>query len=223
MIVSGGSMTTYSPAARAGTSVPGANVLSVANVSVTDERGVARLRDVSMEVRSGEIVGVAGIEGSGQRELLRVLAGRLTPDRGTVRRPSRIGFVPEDRLRDALIPSMTLVENLALKEGGAARGIVRWDSYAERARATVRDHDVRASGVDSEAGDLSGGNQQKFVLGRELEGSPEALIVENPTRAFDIRATTHVLAELRAARASRRSRCRRRYTSSRSRRSARAR
>jgi ABC-type uncharacterized transport system ATPase subunit len=176
-------------------------VISLEHVSVTDDRGVARLHDVTMEVRAGEIVGIAGVEGSGQRELLRVLAGRLTPASGSARIPARIGFAPEDRLRDALIPAMTLVENFALKEAGTVRGSMPWTSYESRAHDTIREHDVRASGTDSAAGALSGGNQQKFVLGRELEGSPAALVVENPTHGLDIRATAHVLAALRAARA----------------------
>ena len=179
----------------------GAAAASVDRVSVTDERGVPRLRDVTMEVRSGEIVGVAGVEGSGQRELLRVLAGRAAPDRGSVRIPARIGFVPEDRLRDALIPAMTLVENFALKDAGESRGSMPWVAYASRAQSAITAHDVRTSGVDSTAGALSGGNQQKFVLGRELDGSPALLVVENPTRGLDIRAAAHVLEELRAARA----------------------
>jgi general nucleoside transport system ATP-binding protein len=178
------------------------SVISLEHVSVTDDRGVPRLRDVTMEVHAGEIVGIAGVEGSGQRELLRVMAGRLAPTNGRVRSPAFIGFVPEDRLRDALIPAMTLVENFALKEAGAARGRVRWTSYQSRAQTAIAEHDVRASSTDSTAGELSGGNQQKFVLGRELEGSPAALVVENPTRGLDIRAAAHVLAELRAARAS---------------------
>jgi simple sugar transport system ATP-binding protein len=177
-------------------------VISLEHVSVTDDRGVPRLRDVTMDVRGGEIVGIAGVEGSGQRELLRVMAGRLAPTNGRVHSPALIGFVPEDRLRDALIPAMTLVENFALKDAGIARGRVRWTSYESRARAAIVEHDVRASGADASAGGLSGGNQQKFVLGRELEGSPAALVVENPTRGLDIRAAAHVLAELRAARES---------------------
>ena len=123
-------------------SEPGAVVMSLDRVSVTDHRGVQRLRDISIDVRSGEIVGVAGVEGSGHHELLRVLAGRLSPSDGSVRIPARTSFVPEDRLRDALIPSMTLVENLALKDAGTARGRMPWKEYARRAEATVRAHDV---------------------------------------------------------------------------------
>lgn len=174
-------------------------VMSLDHVSVTDARGVPRLRDVSLGIRAGEITGIAGVEGSGTHELLRVLAGRIAPSVGIVRLPARIGFVPEDRQRDALISDMTLVENLALKEAGGARGLVSWADLTARTMTVIREHGVQAGGAGSFAGELSGGNQQKFVLGRELEGSPEALVVENPTRGLDIRATSHVLAALRAA------------------------
>ena len=189
-------------AERGSVNTTGAPVLSLERGTVLDARGVTRLRAASLEVRAGEIVGIAGVEGAGQHELLRVLAGRLVPTLGTVRLPSRIGFVPEDRLRDALIPEMTLVENLALKEAASARGVMPWREYSSRTSATVRDHDVRTSGVTSLASTLSGVNQQKFVLGRELEGAPEALVAENPTRGLDIRATAQVLSRLRAARRS---------------------
>lgn len=182
------------------TNETGRPVLSLERGTVVDARGVTRLSAASIEVRAGEIVGIAGVEGAGQHALLRVLAGRLVPTTGIVRLPRRIGFVPEDRLRDALIPEMTLVENLALKEAASARGVMRWRDYGARARVTVRDHDVRTGGVMLAASTLSGGNQQKFVLGRELEGVPEALVVENPTRGLDIRATSQVLSRLRAAR-----------------------
>ena len=196
-----GAATPGEAAPPASYAAPGAAVISLARASVTDDRGVPRLRDASVEVRAGEIVGVAGIEGAGQHELLRVLAGRLPADNGNVKLPPRIGFVPEDRLRDALIPAMTLTENLALKDAGQARGVMDWDSCTARTLSTIREHDVRTSGSDAVAGALSGGNQQKFVLGRELEGSPDALVVENPTRGLDIRAAAHVLSELAAARA----------------------
>jgi simple sugar transport system ATP-binding protein len=180
----------------------GETVASLEHAAVTDDRGVARLRDATIDIRAGEIVGVAGVEGSGQHELLRVIAGRIAASSGTVRLPARIGFVPEDRLRDALVPAMTLVENFALKDAGHLRGSVPWPAYASRAESAISAHDVRASGPGSPAGALSGGNQQKFVLARELEGSPALLVVENPTRGLDIRAAAHVLEALRSARAS---------------------
>ncbi|MBI1808366.1 MAG: ABC transporter ATP-binding protein [Gemmatimonadetes bacterium] len=174
-------------------------VLSLRAVSVVDARGTERLRDASLSVRSGEIVGVAGIEGAGQWELLRVLAGRLAPRSGSVRLASRIGFAPEDRLRDAVIPSMTLAENVALQDAGMLRGRVPWRAFEARARRVTTAHDVRPGDART-VGALSGGNQQKFVLGRELDGAPEALVVENPTRGLDLRATDAVLAALRDAR-----------------------
>jgi simple sugar transport system ATP-binding protein len=114
-----------------------------------------------------------------------------------------VGFVPEDRLRDAVIPEMTLAENLALAEAGTRRGLINWSAYRERTRQVIARHDVRTFGIESAAGSLSGGNQQKFVLGRELEGTegaPQALIAENPTRGLDIRAAATVREQLREAR-----------------------
>jgi ABC-type uncharacterized transport system ATPase subunit len=182
------------------TQAAGVPVLRLADVSVTDANGVTRLKGTTLDVRTGEIVGVAGVEGAGQLELLRVLAGRLAPDRGEVTRPPRLGFVPEDRQRDAVIPEWDLVENFALKHAGTLSGVMPWDDYRARAERGVKAQDVRTSGVESPIAALSGGNQQKFVLARELEGAPEALIVENPTRGLDVRATAQVLDALRAAR-----------------------
>lgn len=178
---------------------PGRETLVLNSVSVVDERGVTKLRDASITVRTGEIVGIAGVDGAGQWELLRVLAGRVAPSTGTVRLPAHIGFVPEDRLRDALVSSMSLAENMALQRAGSLRGFMSWPAFAERARAVVRRHDVRPPDAPT-AGALSGGNQQKFVLGRELDGSPDALVAENPTRGLDIRATADILSRLREAR-----------------------
>ena len=194
---------TTTPATRASSAgSSGVAVASLRDVSVLDDLGVTRLHAVTIDIRGGEIIGVAGVEGSGQRELLRVIAGRIEADRGTVQLPARIGFVPEDRLRDALIPAMTLVENFAVKEAGSMQGSIPWARYEARAESAIAAHDVRANGAHSSAAALSGGNQQKFVLGRELEGSPSLLVVENPTRGLDIRAAAHVLGELRSARAS---------------------
>ena len=184
---------------RATARAPGEAVLVLDSVSVLDAFGTGRLRNASMTVHRGEIVGVAGVDGAGQWELLRVLAGRIVPVTGTVRLPDHIGFVPEDRLRDAIISSMSLTENMALPRAGALRGIVPWPTFAERAHAVARRHDVRPPDAPT-LGALSGGNQQKFVLGRELDGAPAALVAENPTRGLDIRAASDVLSRLRDAR-----------------------
>jgi general nucleoside transport system ATP-binding protein len=168
------------------------------DVSWRDARGTARVRNVSLTVRRGEILGVIGVEGSGQRELLRLLAGRLEPSAGRITRPGRVGFVPEDRLHDAVIPEMTLTENLVLAGVGASRGLIPWRAVGEGARTLLASHDVRATGPAAAMSSLSGGNQQKFVVGREQERAPEALVAENPVRGLDIRATARVLEAIRS-------------------------
>lgn len=166
--------------------------------AVRDANGRQRLRPTQLVVRSGEILGVLGVEGSGQRELLRLLAGRLAPSEGRVQRPDVVGFVPEDRLHDAVIPAFSLTENTTLAEAGALRGRVDWSRETVRAQTIVSDHDVRASGVQATMRSLSGGNQQRFVVGRERQRSPRALVAENPTRGLDVRATARVLETIRA-------------------------
>ena len=177
-----------------------AAVLELHEATVIDARGVARLIEASCEIRAGEIVGVAAVEGAGQAELLRLLAGRLAPTRGTVTIPDDVAFVPADRQRDALALDFSLVENTALRGAGAARGLQSWGAIAERTAMIIGQFDVRTSGPHSLARALSGGNQQKFVLGRELYGSPRAMVAENPTRGLDIRAAEEVLLRIREAR-----------------------
>jgi simple sugar transport system ATP-binding protein len=183
---------------------PGEPVLRARGLVVADERGVERVRDATLDVRAGEIVGLAGVEGAGQHELLRALAGRLRPTRGSVDAPRTVGFIPEDRHRDALLLDGSLTENAALRGSGARRGLVGWRAMAERAGRLVAAADVRAgaAGPEAVARALSGGNQQKFVAARELDaaGGPLAVIAENPTRGLDIRAGAAVRARLRAAR-----------------------
>ncbi len=175
-------------------------VLTLDAVGVDDAHGVRRLHDASLTIRSGEIVGIAGIEGAGQWELVRVLAARLAPTRGTMRGPARIGFIPEDRLRDAVLPTFSLSENLLLRDASTARGTIDRAALAARTADVVAGFDVRTPAPDAPFATLSGGNQQKFVLGRELDGSVPALVAENPTRGLDIRATEAVHARLRDAR-----------------------
>ena len=175
-------------------------VIRARGVTVRDARGVVRLRDASLEVHAGEIVGVAAVEGSGQRELLRVLGGRLTPTAGTIELPPAVGFVPEDRHHDALVLEFSLYENVALHGLGARRGRMPWRALRRATAVLLEAFDVRAPGADTRAGALSGGNQQKLVLGRELAEQPAALVVESPTRGLDIRASEAVHERLRAAR-----------------------
>ena len=175
-------------------------ILSACDVHVTDNRGAVRVRNVSLDVRAGEIVGIAAVDGAGQHELLRLLAGRLAPQRGHVVRPARLGFVPEDRHRDALLLDASLDENVALRGAGARRGWMPWRALRESTKALLVEHGVLASGSHALARTLSGGNQQKLILARELADAPDALVVENPTRGLDFRATVAVLDALRDAR-----------------------
>ncbi len=174
-------------------------VLALEGAMVRDTRGVIRLHPTTLSVHRGEILGVIGVEGAGQRELLRLLAGRLTPTAGRVTIPAKVGFVPEDRLHDAVIPELTLTENLALADAGTTRGWMRWPSLVDQTAALLTADDVRASGVDVPMRTLSGGNQQKFVLGRERRRATDALIVENPTRGLDLQATARILEGIQSA------------------------
>lgn len=174
--------------------------LSMRDVSYADSRGAMRVNSVSLDVYAGEIVGIAAVEGAGQHELLQLLAGRLVPQRGTIVRPNRLGFVPEDRHRDALMLDAPLDENLALRGAGARRGRVPWRALRAETARILTSRDVRAAGISVAARTLSGGNQQKFVLGRELADEPEAVVVINPTRGLDFQAAAAVMQSLRDAR-----------------------
>lgn len=188
------------PSARA----RAAAVFRAASVTVTDARGVVRVRDATFDIGAGEIVGIAGVEGGGQRELLRALAGRLPIAAGTLSRPDRVGFVPEDRQRDAVLLDRSLVENVALRGAGARRGLVDWRAFEVRTRSSLHEFDVRAPGPYAPMRTLSGGNQQKLVLARELADDvgrgPKAVVVESPTRGLDVRATDEIHWRLRHAR-----------------------
>ena len=179
---------------------PGAVVLRAESVSASDARGVPRVREVSLEARSGEVLGIAGVEGAGQHELLRVLAGRIRPERGHVVRPAHVAFIPEDRQRDALVSSFTAVENVALATAAAARGAMPWRALRTRTAALLERFDVRPRRVDITAAALSGGNQQRLVLARELGDAPAVVIAENPTRGLDMAATASTLALLSSMR-----------------------
>jgi general nucleoside transport system ATP-binding protein len=177
----------------------GESVARLRSVTVRDERGIVRLREVSLDVNAGEILGIAAIEGSGQRELLRVLARRATPSEGAVEVPNDVAFVPEDRHADALVLEFNAAENVALKNAGAKRGRIPWRALREHTRQLVAAFDVRGADDAAPVRSLSGGNQQKLVLARELDGAPAFVVAENPTRGLDVRAARAVRARLRDA------------------------
>ncbi|GAC1647471.1 MAG: ABC transporter ATP-binding protein [Gemmatimonadaceae bacterium] len=197
----GGAPPALSDDAGKETVLEAAVVVRAARLDVADEAGTIRVRGATLELRGGELLGIAAIEGAGQRELLRTLAGRLPPAAGTLEIPSDVGFVPEDRQQAAVILDFTLTENAALRGAGARRGLTGWKRTALRTTAFLERFDVRATSPDAYMRALSGGNQQKFVLARELDGEPPLLVVENPSRGLDIRATAAVHERLRHARA----------------------
>jgi ABC-type uncharacterized transport system ATPase subunit len=186
-------------APRGAPDLSGPAVAAAIGLDLDDSRGAPAIRDAHFDVRRGDVIGVAAVEGAGQRELLRALAGRLAPARGTLRLPSTIGFIPEDRHRDAMVIDFTLAENIAMRDARDRSGVMSWSAIRRRTTHLVNAFDVRGGNADSPARTLSGGNQQKLVLARELDGEPELVVAENPTRGLDIRATRSVHARLRAA------------------------
>lgn len=153
---------------------------------------------VDLQVRAGEIVGIAALDGTA-KGIIEICAGRRQATNGSVKLPSTIGFVPESRQEEALIPDFTLAENLALRGSGSRSGVLDWQGFKSGTLSLIDRFDIRANGPGSRARELSGGNQQRFVLGRELMESPELLVLENPTQGLDIKATAAVHARMRGA------------------------
>lgn len=178
-------------------------------VPSTHGHGIA-VDGLSLEVRPGEILGVAGVEGNGQRELVDALIGLMSPSSGSIaidgvdvtqsapvdRRSAGLGAIPEDRQGLGLVLDMTLAENLAISElaggGYRSRGVIDWKRVHDDAARLLAEYDVRPPDPDAKAGSLSGGNQQKVVLARELARQPKVLVADNPTWGLDVGAIDYV-------------------------------
>jgi general nucleoside transport system ATP-binding protein len=189
---------------------PADPLLVVENLTVFDERGLPAVRDVSFEVRGGEIVGIAGVDGNGQTELIDALTGlrHLTSGRVLVggeevttrsaheHYDAGLGHIPEDRQRRGLVLDFTLAENLTLhdyeKEPFSRFGWLRPGRVIAWARGLLQEFDVRGGGPRTRAAALSGGNQQKVVVAREVARDPRALIAAQPTRGLDVGAIEFV-------------------------------
>jgi general nucleoside transport system ATP-binding protein len=197
---------------------PRDTVLSVKNLTLRNADGAAAVDDVSFEVRGGEILGIAGVEGNGQTELIENLAGLRTATSGDVRLAGQtinrldphgrkrlgIAHIPEDRHRRGLLLSFDLAGNSILGVHGDApiSGAVLLNQKVinERAERMVKEYDVRPPNIALPAGALSGGNQQKLIVAREFDIKPRLLLVSQPTRGVDIGATEFIhrkLIELR--------------------------
>jgi ABC-type uncharacterized transport system ATPase subunit len=187
---------------------PADPVLEVEGLSVSDDRGLPAVRDVSLNVRSGEIVGLAGVDANGQSELIEALVGLRKPDAGQIRVAGRdvtgrsvremieagVGHIAEDRHRRGLVLEFDLAENLSLLDyrKESRWGLLSPRRMAARARSLLKEFDVRGGETDTLASSLSGGNQQKCVIARELSADPAVLIAAQPTRGLDVGAIEFV-------------------------------
>jgi simple sugar transport system ATP-binding protein len=190
---------------------PGEVVLKVEDLWVKSDIGGWAVRGVSFEVRAGEIFGIAGVEGNGQAELVQALTGLRRVERGKVILLGRdvtnsppsllyrmgVAHIPEDRQLMGLILEMSVAENSILGMHRWPRflgrfGIVRWRSVLEHAERIVREYEVVAPSLRSPARYLSGGNQQKLLVGRELSKKPKLVIAAQPTRGLDVAATEYI-------------------------------
>ena len=179
-------------------------VLEARNITVIDGRGHTVVKDVSFEARAGEILGIAGVQGNGQTELIKSLMGLVKPDAGQVliagedvtkqgpraTLEAGIGYIPEDRSHDGFVGGFTVRENLVLDlytSDEFSRGLaLRRDAIAENARHRIEEFDIRTEHMDAPVSALSGGNQQKVVVAREFSRPLKALIASQPTRGVDV-------------------------------------
>ena len=192
--------------------------LSVRDVTLTDDAGRDLLAGISFDIRRGEVLGIAGVEGNGQAELVETVMGMRRATTGTVelggrdmsrwgtreRRDAGIGYIPEDRHRHGLLLDSPLWENRIL--GHQTREPAVRGAWIDRARARedtdriVRKYDVRTPSIDTMARALSGGNQQKLIVGREMSGEPRLLITAHPTRGVDVGAQAAIWEHIKTAR-----------------------
>jgi len=193
-------------------------VLGVEGLRVDDADGRAVLRDIDLTIHAGEVLGVAGVEGNGQTELVEAVIGMRRAAAGRVRlngkditawdtrrrRSAGVGYIPEDRHRHGLLLEAPLWENRILghqTRPPSVRGVWLDRSGAQQdAERIVTAYDVRTPGVDTTAGALSGGNQQKFIVGREMSGEPVLLVASHPTRGVDVGAQAAIWEQVREAR-----------------------
>ncbi len=193
-------------------------VLEVRDLTVHDASGRAVLEDVDLVIHAGEVLGIAGVEGNGQTELVEAVIGMRKPSAGVVeladadvsawgtrrRRASGVGYIPEDRHRHGLLLDASLWENRILghqTQAPAVRGkLVDRRGARKDTERIVEQYDVRTPGIDTNARALSGGNQQKFIVGREMSGEPSLLVAAHPTRGVDVGAQAAIWDHIREAR-----------------------
>jgi general nucleoside transport system ATP-binding protein len=189
-------------------------------LTVTDPDGVIRevLAGITFTIHKGEVMGIAGVEGNGQTELIEALMGMRDPDGGVItlddidishaptrkRREDGIGYIPEDRHRHGLLLESPLWENRILghvtERPNSKKGLLDLKGARADTERIVREYDVRTPGIEVTAASLSGGNQQKLIVGREMSHTPKLLIAAHPTRGVDVGAQAAIWDQIREAR-----------------------
>jgi len=183
---------------------PGEEVISVSSLTIEDERELEQVHNLEFSVNEGEVFGIAGVDGNGQSELVEAIVGMRDARSGRIvyqgerieeltrreRHKRGIAYVPEDRQERALILEFNLMKNGILGKHQdapfARKGKIQWDVVREEVEDLIEEFDVRPPDPDARAGSLSGGNQQKFVVGREFRTDPDLLVASHPTRGVDI-------------------------------------
>ncbi|MGA9381015.1 MAG: ABC transporter ATP-binding protein [Phormidium sp.] len=182
-------------------------VLEVQNLQVRDERDLFVVKNLSFQLHSGEILGIAGVDGNGQRELADAIANLRQISGGTISKKTikkSIAYIPEDRQKMGLVMGFSIAKNLILKAFNflpfCRRWLLQYQVINDRANAAIQNFDIRAENPAIKVSQLSGGNQQKVVLARELSGDPDLIIAMQPTRGLDVGATEYVQQKLLAER-----------------------
>ncbi len=197
---------------------PGEVVLSVDGLTVIDSRGITVVDDISFDVRSGEILGIAGVQGNGQTELVKSMLGLVKPAAGGITLDGRditrhgtrhaleegIGYVPEDRSHDGFVGGFSVRENLVLdmftRAEFARSGVLNLDAIRDNADKRIEEFDIRTESMETAVSSLSGGNQQKVVVAREMSRPLKALIASQPTRGLDVGSIEFIHKRIVAAR-----------------------
>jgi simple sugar transport system ATP-binding protein len=189
---------------------PGDVGLAIRNLTVMGDRGLVAVDDFSLDVHKGEILGIAGVSGNGQRELAETIAGLRQVEGGTIEiegvdvtgalpktiRQAGLAYVPEERMREGAIGAFTVWENLLLIDYASSdylkRGLFDFTAIRDHSNELVESFDVRTPSIETSCGSLSGGNIQKLILARELSSSPIVLVASQPTRGVDIGAAEYI-------------------------------
>ena len=190
----------------------GKTILSIKNISVKNARGQIAVKDLSLDIHSGEIVGIAGVDGNGQSELIYAITGMSQIESGSIylndkniskytirqRIENGIGHIPEDRHKHGMVGQFSVAENIALKNYykspySTKAGFLNMNAMKQKASTLIEDFDIRAGeGANTKAASMSGGNQQKVIIAREIELSPDFMVVAQPTRGLDVGAIEYI-------------------------------